>query len=46
VPKAKNMFINRKINIKNYRLNKILGHDFPILDDASDLPGHRNTWAS
>jgi hypothetical protein len=32
--------------ILNDGLNNFLGHVFPILDIASSLPGHRDTWAS
>jgi hypothetical protein len=29
-----------------YKKIDVLGHVFPILDDASDPPGHISTWAS
>jgi hypothetical protein len=31
---------------KNDGYNDVLGHLLPILDDASDPPRHRKTWAS
>ncbi len=35
-----------KKNINNDGLNKLLGHVSSVLDDASDPPEHRDTWAS
>jgi hypothetical protein len=37
------------IPIEKYKsdgFKKFLGHVLPIVDDDSDSPGHRNTWAS
>jgi hypothetical protein len=44
-PKAKNMFFLKE-KYEKWWIKKFLGHVLPILDDASDPPGHRDTWAS
>jgi hypothetical protein len=41
--KPKNHFLK---NIKKGGLNKFLGHIFPVVDDASGPPEHRDAWAS
>jgi hypothetical protein len=42
--RQKSSFLTK--NLKNDGQNGVLGHVCPILDDASDPPGHRKTWAS